>query len=143
MPPATGAQIPTSDLIKLEWRFLIYGALMSFWSSIGQTFFISLFSLEIREELSLSHGEFGSIYAAATMLSAVTLFWLGKQADNLTVFRLSLITIIALTISAIFFKQGYMVSGDMREMTSASFTHKFGEHPSLFRVFQYPLLNSL
>ena len=103
MPPATGAQIPTSDLIKLEWRFLIYGALMSFWSSIGQTFFISLFSLEIREELSLSHGEFGSIYAAATMLSAVTLFWLGKQADNLTVFRLSLITIMALTISAIFF----------------------------------------
>ena len=64
---------------------------MSFWSSIGQTFFISLFSLEIRTELSLSHGEFGGYYAIATIVSAVTLFWLGKLADKLTVFRLSLI----------------------------------------------------
>ena len=103
MPKSTASQIPTAELIKLEWRFLTYGALMSFWSSIGQTFFISLFSLEIRTELSLSHGEFGSYYAIATMVSAITLFWLGKLADKLTVFRLSLITIIALTISALFF----------------------------------------
>ena len=103
MPERSAAQIPTAELFKLEWRFLTYGALMSFWSSIGQTFFISLFSLEIRTELSLSHGEFGGYYAIATMVSAVTLFWLGKLADKLTVFRLSLITIIALAISALFF----------------------------------------
>ena len=103
MPERSAAQIPTAELLKLEWRFLTYGALMSFWSSIGQTFFISLFSLEIRTELSLSHGEFGGYYAIATMVSAVTLFWLGKLADKLTVFRLSLITIIALAISALFF----------------------------------------
>ena len=103
MPERSAAQIPTAELLKLEWRFLTYGALMSFWSSIGQTFFISLFSLEIRTELSLSHGEFGGYYAIATMVSAVTLFWLGKLADRLTVFRLSLITIIALAISALFF----------------------------------------
>ena len=103
MPQSTVAKISTTTLIKLEWRFLTYGAMMSFWSSIGQTFFISLFSLEIRTELSLSHGEFGSYYAIATMISALTLFWLGKQADKITVFHLSLITIIALTFSGIFF----------------------------------------
>ena len=103
MPERSAAQIPTAELLKLEWRFLTYGALMSFWSSIGQTFFISLFSLEIRTELSLSHGEFGGFYAIATMVSAATLFWLGKLADKLTVFRLSLITIITLAISALFF----------------------------------------
>ena len=103
MPQFTAAQISTTELIKLEWRFLTYGAMMSFWSSIGQTFFISLFSLEIRTELSLSHGEFGAYYAVATMVSALTLFWLGKQADKVTVFHLSLITIIALALSGIFF----------------------------------------
>ena len=103
MPRSTVAQISTTKLIKLEWRFLTYGVMMSFWSSIGQTFFISLFSLEIRTELSLSHGQFGGYYAVATMISALTLFWLGKQADKLTVFHLSLITIIALTLSGIFF----------------------------------------
>ncbi len=82
--------------------------MMSFWSSIGQTFFISLFSLEIRTELSLSHGEFGGYYAVATMLSALTLFWLGKQADKLAVFTLSIITVIALTFSGIFFS---LISG--------------------------------
>ena len=103
MPQRTAEQIPTIELIKLEWRFLVYGALMSFWSSIGQTFFISLFSLEIRTELSLSHGEFGGYYAVATLISALTLFWIGKQADKLTVFRLSFITTIALAISGLFF----------------------------------------
>ena len=103
MPQSISEQIPTAQLIKLEWRFLAYGALMSFWSSIGQTFFISLFSLEIRTELSLSHGEFGGYYAVATLVSAITLFWLGKQADKLTVFRLSFITTIALAISGLFF----------------------------------------
>ena len=82
MSPHSLVQMSTTELIRLEWRFLTYGALMSFWSSIGQTFFISLFSLEIRTELSLSHGEFGSYYAVATMMSALTLFWLGKQADK-------------------------------------------------------------
>ena len=103
MPRSTVAQTSTTKLIKLECRFLTYGVMMSFWSSIGQTFFISLFSLEIRTELSLSHGQFGGYYAVATMISALTLFWLGKQADKLTVFHLSLITIIALTLSGIFF----------------------------------------
>ena len=58
------------NLVKFEWRFLLYGLLMSLWSSFGQTFFISLFSSEIRNELQLSHGEFGAYYAIATTVSA-------------------------------------------------------------------------
>lgn len=34
------------------------------------------------------------------------------------------------TISSMLFKRGYMVPREMREMTPASFTQKFGEHPS-------------
>lgn len=55
---------------------------MTFMSTFGQTYFIALFSGEIRAELGLSHGEFGTIYGLATLLSAATLVWLGKIADR-------------------------------------------------------------
>ena len=34
------------------------------------------------------------------------------------------------TVSSLLSKRGYMVSREMREMTPASFTHRFGEYPS-------------
>ena len=89
--------------MRAEWRFLLYGLLMSFFSSLGQTFFISLFSPQIRQTLDLSHGSFGSWYAAATIASAVTLFWLGKLADTVSVPRLSFYTLTGLALAALFF----------------------------------------
>lgn len=89
--------------MRAEWRFLLYGLLMSFFSSLGQTFFISLFSPQIRETLDLSHGSFGSWYAAATIASAITLFWLGKLADTVSVPRLSFYTLTGLALAALFF----------------------------------------
>ena len=76
---------------------------MAFWSSLGQTFFISLFSREIREALNLSHGDFGSYYALATIASAFTLLWLGKLADSIPVKRLSLLTLSCLCLASLFF----------------------------------------
>jgi sugar phosphate permease len=90
-------------LLKTEWRFLLFGFLMSFWSSLGQTFFISLFSSEIRADLSLSHGSFGSYYALATTASALTLFWLGKLADTISVPRLSIMTLGGVCLAAVHF----------------------------------------
>ena len=97
------AQSSTFRLIRTEWRFLAYGLLMSFWSSLGQTFFISLFSQEIRTSLNLSHGEFGSHYAIATTASALTLFWMGKLADSVSVPRLSLMTLGGVCLAALHF----------------------------------------
>ena len=90
-------------LLKTEWRFLLFGFLMSFWSSLGQTFFISLFSSEIRGDLGLSHGSFGSYYALATTTSALTLFWLGKLADTISVPRLSVMTLGGVCLAAVHF----------------------------------------
>ena len=55
---STSLDLPTStlDFMRVEWRFLLFGMAMAFCSSLGQTFFISLFSAEIRGELGLSHG---------------------------------------------------------------------------------------
>ncbi len=101
----------TADFIRSEWRFLLYGLLMSLWSSFGQTFFISLFSGEIRSDLGLSHGAFGSYYAIATTLSALSLFWLGKLADSISVPRLSLMSIGGVCLAALHFSTISSVAG--------------------------------
>ena len=76
-PSAAALPASTFDFMRVEWRFLLFGMAMAFCSSLGQTFFISLFSAEIRGELGLSHGAFGTYYAIGTTASAVSLLWLG------------------------------------------------------------------
>lgn len=71
---------------------------MTFWSSPGQTFFISLFSAEIRAELNLSDGEFGGIYSLATLLSAIIMVWSGTLVDRVDLRKFALITVLGLSI---------------------------------------------
>lgn len=86
-------------LIQTEWRLLLFGLLMTFWSSPGQTFFISLFSGAIREDLALSHAQFGGIYSLATLASAAVVIWSGALVDRIPLRRLSSAVIIALAAS--------------------------------------------
>ena len=72
---------------------LSLGVFLIFISSFGQTFFISLFSGEIRNEFNLSHGMFGIFYSAATLMSAIVFFWLGKFTDQFNLTFLGLITL--------------------------------------------------
>ena len=67
-----------------------FGFLFTFLSSFGQSFFLGLFNTCIRYELSITHGQFGSIYASATLLSSFILVWIGKKIDDV---NLSLIHI--------------------------------------------------
>lgn len=52
-------------------------------SSFGQTFFIGLSGEELRAKFDLTDGEFGLIYMAATLCSALTLPWLGSVLDHM------------------------------------------------------------
>ncbi|HET6521563.1 MAG TPA: hypothetical protein VFG47_17355 [Geminicoccaceae bacterium] len=63
-------------------RFLAFGLLFSLCSSCGQTFFIALFGGEIRAAFDLSHGGFGTVYAAGTLASGPCLMWLGRASDR-------------------------------------------------------------
>ncbi|MBT8435883.1 MAG: MFS transporter [Gammaproteobacteria bacterium] len=85
-------------LIRSEWQLLLFGFLMTFWSSPGQTFLISLFSGEIRAELSLSDGEFAGVYSAATLLSAIVMIWSGSLVDRVNLKRLSIAIVLGLGI---------------------------------------------
>lgn len=82
-------------------RWLLGGLLLTFFSSFGQTFFISLFSGEIRGSFELSDGEFGAIYMAGTLASAVTLIGLGKTLDRFSISAVSLCVICALAIACL------------------------------------------
>ena len=71
-----------------------------FCSSPGQTYFIALFGGEIRAALSLSHGQFGAIYSAATLCSALILLWSGSLLDRLTLPTVTLFVSVGLVVSS-------------------------------------------
>ena len=76
-----------------------------FFSSFGQSFFLGLFNSNIRDALSISHGQFGSIYASATLLSSFILIWLGKKIDEINIFKFASLVTILLSFSCFFFSK--------------------------------------
>ena len=69
-------------LIRRHGRFLGFGLGLTFLSSFGQTFFISLFNDSIRAEFGLSHASIGATYSLATLGSGFTLAWVGGRLDS-------------------------------------------------------------
>ncbi|MGV6803149.1 MAG: MFS transporter [Ruegeria sp.] len=57
------------------------GVLLTFMSSFGQTFFISIFAGQVRAEFGLSHGAWGGLYSLGTTASAVVMIWAGGLTD--------------------------------------------------------------
>ena len=82
-------------------KLLIYGFLIVFFASYGQTFFISIFNYEIRSYYNLSDGEFGLIYAIATILSAVVLISFAKLIDYIDLRIYSLLISIGMILSCL------------------------------------------
>ncbi len=91
------------DIVKSNFKIIIFGFVFTFFSSIGQSFFIGLFNSDIRNELNITHGEFGTIYGIATLCSSIVLIWLGKKIDDLKLVNYSILVTIFLFIAALFF----------------------------------------
>lgn len=73
-----------------NFRWLATGLLLTFASSFGQTWFISLFAGEIRATHGLTNGGWGGLYTIATLASAALLFSRGALVDTMRLSRLSL-----------------------------------------------------
>ncbi len=84
---------------KKNWRLLSFGLLLTFFSSFGQTFLISLYVPKILDAFDLSNGGFGAIYALSTIASAATLTWIGKMIDTADLKKYTLLIIAGLFIS--------------------------------------------
>ena len=91
------------DIVRSNFKIIIFGFVFTFFSCVGQSFFIGLFNSNIREELNISHGEFGTIYGIATLCSSFTLIWLGKKIDDLKLINYSFLVVIFLCFAALFF----------------------------------------
>lgn len=87
--------------IKQNAPFLATGALLSFLSSFGQTFFISIFGGEIRSAFNLSNGDWGILYMLATTGSAILMVFAGGLADTFRVRILGIIVIAALSAACL------------------------------------------
>ena len=90
---------------SLSLKVIIFGFIFTFFSSFGQSFFLGLFNSSIRSELSISHGQFGSLYASATLLSSFILIWIGKKIDDVSILKFALFVITFLSISSFIFSK--------------------------------------
>ena len=88
---------------NMNFKVVLFGFIFTFFSSFGQSFFLGLFNAPIRNELDITHGQFGNIYAAATICSSLLLIWVGKKIDDYSILKYSFFVIILLFFSTLFF----------------------------------------
>ena len=89
--------------LSLNKKIIIFGFIFTFFSSFGQSFFLGLFNAPIRNELGITHGQFGNLYATATICSSLLLIWVGKKIDDYKLINYSFFVIILLFLSSFFF----------------------------------------
>ena len=90
---------------SLSLKVIVFGFIFTFFSSFGQSFFLGLFNSSIRDALSITHGQFGSIYASATLLSSLVLVWIGKKIDDVNILKFASYVIIFLSASCFIFSK--------------------------------------
>jgi len=91
------------DIVKSNFKIIIFGFIFTLFSSVGQSYFIGLFNYAVRDELGISHGDFGNLYAIATLCSSLALVWIGKKIDDVRLVNFSIFVVIFLAFSALFF----------------------------------------
>ncbi|MDA9605578.1 MFS transporter [Candidatus Pelagibacter sp.] len=89
----------------MKFKVILFGFIFTFFSSFGQSYFLGLFNSSIREALSITHGQFGSIYASATLCSSLLLIWVGKKIDDVNIFKFAFFVTVLLSFACFFFSR--------------------------------------
>jgi MFS family permease len=77
-------------LLRRDAPTLSYCCSFTFGSSVGQTFFVSLFMPSVAVAVQVSHAQLATLYGVATILSALSLPWLGRLLDRTDISRYGL-----------------------------------------------------
>lgn len=85
--------------LRKHQALLLFGVLLTFFSSYGQTFLISLYIPELQKVFDFSSTEVSSLYAVATMASAFTLPWVGRLVDSWALRRFTLFVLIGFAVA--------------------------------------------
>lgn len=89
------------SFLQAHSQVLIFGVLLTFFSSFGQTFLISIFVPQFLEVFALDTAQFGTLYAAATLTSAASLPWFGRLLDRIPLRRFSLAAGLGLALACL------------------------------------------
>jgi MFS family permease len=87
--------------IQGNFRKLSFGWMLTFLSSFGQTFLISLYVTEISNEFSITEGSFGAIYSLCTVLASFIMLTVGHTVDHISIKKVTTFTILCLAFSSI------------------------------------------
>src|SRR6056297_2720980 len=94
-------RMPIPAFLRDNAPWLAAGVLLTFLSSFGQTYFISVFAGEIRGAFGLSHGQWGGIYSLGTTASALVMVWAGGLTDLFRVRVLAPVVLVAMTLACL------------------------------------------
>ncbi len=86
-------------------RLLAFGFLFSFFSSFGQTFFVSLFVPFWVQSFNISNAAFGSLYASVTIIAAFLISFSGKYIDKMPLSKFGFMVFSVLIFSVVFLSQ--------------------------------------
>ncbi len=95
--------------VKCNFRQVSYGWLLTFLSSFGQTFLISLYVPEIIKAFRISEGSFGAIYAGCTLAASFIMLTVGHTVDHKGVKKVTAYTILSLALSCILLGFSYHI----------------------------------
>ncbi len=84
------------EFLKKNAPWLGAGGLLTFGSSFGQTYFISIYAGEIRGTFGLSHAEWGGLYAVGTSIAAVMMLLLGSTVDRFRARDMAMVVVAGL-----------------------------------------------
>lgn len=87
------------DLFKENRSILFFGLLLTFFSSFGQTFLISLYLPALVRDFDLTLAGIGSLYGLITIASAFLLTFAGKFIDTMSLRHYALWSILLMTAS--------------------------------------------
>lgn len=89
------------NFLKYNFRWIAGGFALTYFSSFGQTYFISASIAEWQAAFDLSHGEFGRLYMFATLASAASLPFLGRLVDHVAAHRMIAFVVPVLAAAAL------------------------------------------
>ncbi len=92
------------DYIRLflnNKRLIALGFMLTFFSSFGQTFLLSLYVPHIINDFQLTNTFFGGLYALATVFSSIILVYAGRLIDHVDLKKYSLWSALALMLSCL------------------------------------------
>ena len=82
-------------------RLISFGFILTFFSSFGQTFLLSLYVPKIINDFELTNSYFGGLYAVATVGSSFILAYVGKLIDHTDLRKYSLYSAFLLMLSSL------------------------------------------